>query len=59
MKQEKKKRKYYRRCGICGERHEQSKMIRTDDSPNGWSCFDCHHAEHKYYFEEWWECSEK
>ena len=46
VKQEKKKRKYYRKCGICGERHEQSEMIRTDNSPNGWICFDCHNSEH-------------
>ena len=38
---EKKKRKYYRKCGVCGERHEQSEMIRTDESPNGWMCLDC------------------
>lgn len=35
-----------RKCGICGERHEQSEMIRTDNSPNGWICFDCHNVEH-------------
>ena len=38
------KRKYYRKCGICGRRHEQSEMVRNDSSPNGWFCFDC-----------WWE----
>ena len=37
----KKKRKYYRKCGVCAERYEQSEMIRTDDSPNGWVCWDC------------------
>lgn len=37
-----KQRKYYRKCGICLERHEQSEMIRTENSPNGWLCFDCH-----------------
>jgi predicted RNA-binding protein YlxR (DUF448 family) len=42
----KKIRKYYRKCGVCGERHEQSEMIRTNNSPNGWICFDCHNAEH-------------
>ena len=36
-----KKRKYYRKCGVCGCRHEQSEMIRTDKSPNGWICVDC------------------
>ena len=54
MKQENKKRKYYRKCGICGKRHEQSEMIRTDDSPNGWICFECHNAEHpEYDLDEW------
>ena len=49
-----KKRKYYRKCGICGERHEQSEMIRTNNSPNGWICFDCHNAEHpEYDIDEW------
>jgi predicted RNA-binding protein YlxR (DUF448 family) len=45
----KKKRKYYRKCGVCGERHEQSEMLRTINSPNGWLCFDCHFAEHPEY----------
>lgn len=48
-KQNKKKRKYYRKCGICGERLEQSEMIRTNDSPNGWLCFDCYNAKHPEY----------
>ena len=52
--QNEKKRKYYRKCGVCGERHEQSEMIRTDKSPNGWICLDCYHAEHpEYEIEEW------
>lgn len=46
---DKKKRKYYRKCGICGERHEQSEMIRTDESPNGWMCLDCHNIEFPEY----------
>ena len=37
----KRKRKYYRKCGVWGCRHEQSEMIRTDNSPNGWICVDC------------------
>ena len=37
-----KKRKYFRKCGVCGERLEQSEMIRTDESPNGWVCHDCY-----------------
>lgn len=35
------KRKYFRKCGVCGGRHEQSEMVRTDLSPNGWICYDC------------------
>ena len=42
---EKKKRKYYRKCGLCGERHEQSEMIRTDQVGNGWLCYDCYEKE--------------
>lgn len=48
------KRKYYRKCGCCGERHEQSEMIRTDNSPNGWICVDCQNKEHpEYEIDEW------
>jgi len=43
------KRKYYRKCGVCGRKHEQSDMVRTDLSPNGWLCHDCYTAE---YLEE-------
>lgn len=46
---DKKKRKYYRKCGVCGERYEQGDMIRTNNSPNGWICFDCNNAEHPEY----------
>lgn len=35
------KRKYYRKCGKCGDVHEQSEMIRTKISPNGWLCYHC------------------
>ncbi len=38
---QKKPRKYYRKCGVCKERHEQSEMQRDEDSPNGWICQDC------------------
>lgn len=37
----KKQRKYYRMCGVCGWRFEQSMMIRTNKSPNGWMCKIC------------------
>lgn len=40
-----KKRKYFRKCGCCGERYEQSEMIRTDDSPNGWMCEECYNTD--------------
>ena len=40
-----KKRIYNRKCGVCGEKYNQEEMIRTDKSPNGWICFDCHNAE--------------
>lgn len=43
------KRKYYRKCGKCEERHEQSEMVRTDESPNGWLCEDCIREEHPEY----------
>lgn len=49
-----KKRKYYRKCGICGGRHEQSEMIITDNSPNGWICRECYYNEHpEYDIDEW------
>lgn len=43
------KRKYYRKCGECGSRHEQSDMVRTNQSPNGWLCLDCIHNMHPEY----------
>lgn len=49
-----KKRKYFRKCGVCGERWEQSDMIRTDNSPNGWICHECVLREHpEYEIEDW------
>ena len=39
--QPKKKRKYYRHCGFCNARFEQSFGYRTNKSPNGWLCKDC------------------
>lgn len=38
---QKKKRKYYRKCGCCGARYEQSEMIRTLHTDSGWICRDC------------------
>lgn len=48
----KKKRKYFRKCGICGERLEQSKMVRTDDSPNGWLCHPCNIDIHATWYRD-------
>lgn len=38
-----KKRKYFRKCGHCGCRFEQSDMHRTRFSiaENGWLCDEC------------------
>ena len=52
MKKQTKKRKYYRKCGVCGERHEQSNMIRTYNSPNGWLCISCRMIKEPDYDEE-------
>ena len=49
---DKRKRKYYRKCGVCGCRHEQSEMIRTNLSPNGWICYECYRDEHPEYEED-------
>lgn len=48
----KKKRKYFRKCGCCGYREEQSVMIRTNKSPNGWFCLDCYHRQLDPYYDE-------
>lgn len=48
------KRKYFRKCGVCGERHEQSEMIRTEQSPTGWICLECHCIEYPEYESEDW-----
>ena len=39
--------------GDCGERYEQSDMIRTNQSPNGWLCVECH-----LYFHPEYDCEE-
>lgn len=50
----KKKRKYFRKCGVCDTRYEQSDMIRDINSPNGWICADCYSMEHiERDIEEW------
>ena len=43
------KRLYYRKCGLCGTRHEQSDMVRTNLSPNGWLCMSCCFTNHPEY----------
>ena len=50
----KKKRKYFRKCGVCGERHEQAEMIRTDESPNGCVCRECYFSIYNEYEIEGW-----
>ena len=51
---DRKRRKYYRKCGCCGERHEQNDMKRTDMAPGGWICLDCYLSMHpEFEIEEW------
>lgn len=51
-----KKRKYYRKCGICGKLCEQSAMVRVFASPTGWLCFDCHMKNlNDFVFDTEWE----
>lgn len=40
-KSNKKNVRYYRVCGICGERHLQNQMIKDRKSNTGWICEDC------------------
>lgn len=47
-----KKRKYFRVCGICGERFEQSDGVRDEGSPTGWICGDCCMGIHPEYLED-------
>ena len=44
-----KKRKYYRLCGICGSRFEQSDGVRDNGSDTGWICDDCYNELHPEY----------
>jgi hypothetical protein len=50
--EKKPKRKYYRKCGICGERFEQSNMVRDKGSETGWICTDCRAGIYPEYDEE-------
>lgn len=43
------KRRYIRKCGVCGERAEQEVMHRTAQSPNGWLCHVCLLRAHPEY----------
>lgn len=49
MSKPKIKRKYYRKCGECGVRQEQSDMVRTNQSANGWLCILCLRNMHPEY----------
>lgn len=51
MSNDKNKRKYYRYCGICGCKKEQSFMNRVDKnySPNEWICDSCYYVLNAYY----------
>ena len=54
-KEKKKNRKYYRHCGMCDEKFEQSEGLRTNYSPNGWLCPDCafkYEQEHLHHYLE-------
>lgn len=46
------KKKIIRTCDICGERFEQSDMVRDPSSDTGWVCVDCHIQMHPEYDEE-------
>lgn len=48
----KKNNKYYKVCGICGERYPQSSMIKDGGSDTGWVCRDCLIDVHPEYLEE-------
>ena len=43
-----KKRKYNRKCGKCGDIHEQSEMLRTTKTQNGWICYRCIESEEEF-----------
>ena len=47
-----KKIKYYKVCGICGERYPQSSMVKDNGSETGWVCRDCLIDIHPEYLEE-------
>ena len=47
----KKKRKYFRKCGICGKRFEQSYGVRDNGSYTGWICDECACQLHPEYEE--------
>ena len=54
-KEKPKKRKYYRHCGMCNSKFEQSEGMRTNYSPNGWLCSDCKQKwvlEHLHWFDD-------
>ena len=42
----------YRICLICGERHKQSEMTRSDETAGRWICLDCFYDLHPEYDED-------
>lgn len=42
--------KFFRVCGLCGEKYQQSAMIRNKKSSTGWVCRDCFEDENSDYF---------
>ena len=51
-KKNQKKIKYYKVCGICGERYPQSSMVKDGCSSTGWVCRDCLIDIHPEYLDE-------
>lgn len=37
-----KRKKFFRKCGCCGERYVQAEMIRDSRSSSGWFCRHCY-----------------
>lgn len=44
------KKKYFKTCGVCGEKYPSSEMFKDKGSNTGWVCFDCYGCEHPQYF---------
>ena len=50
-----KKREYFRKCGECGKKDNQRKMIRTNLSDNGWLCCSCYEEIKFEYYDPYLE----